>query len=110
MLFGCGDLASLILIFVLNACMNMFGLLMENMNSPAVRRSPAISWLPFVCGCWAGIAPWGVVMMYFVGSGNFQKIPVFVYGLLGTYFVFFNTFPINMLLQYTRTGKWEDYR
>ena len=32
-LFGVVDIASLLLIFVLNACMNVFGLIMEQMNS-----------------------------------------------------------------------------
>ena len=35
MLFGCYDLGSLILIFLINASMNFFGLLMERLNPPA---------------------------------------------------------------------------
>ena len=34
----------------------------------------------------------------------------FVYGILFGYFLFFNTFPVNMALQYARWGKWSDYR
>jgi hypothetical protein len=48
--------------------------------------------------------------MYFLGSGNFSQIPGFVYGILVAYLIFFNTFPINMYLQYAKVGKWADYR
>ncbi|MBV1709038.1 MAG: hypothetical protein KMY54_04200, partial [Erysipelothrix sp.] len=33
----------------------------------------------------------------------------FVWAIVGTYFVAFNTFPINMILQYKGVGKWKDY-
>lgn len=106
-LFGCYDLSSLIVIFLVNASMNFFGLHMEQMNPP--ERTKTI-WSPFVHGCIAGLAPWIVVIQYFVGGGNFGQIPGFVYGILFGYFIFFNTFPINMVLQYARVGKWRDYR
>ena len=38
------------------------------------------------------------------------QIPGFVYGILFGYFFFFNTFPVNMFLQYARVGRWRDYR
>lgn len=106
-LFGCYDLGSLILIFFVNASMNLFGLLMEKMNTPDRDQT---DWTPFVFGCVAGIAPWITVLQYFLGGGNFGKIPGFVYGILVGYFVFFNTFPVNMYLQYAKIGKWADYR
>jgi len=106
-LFGCYDLGSLVLMFAANAAMNLFGLLMEVMNPP---DREAVDWTPFIFGCVAGLAPWIVVCMYFFGSGNFSQIPSFVYGILGGYFIFFNTFPVNMALQYGRVGKWADYR
>ena len=61
-------------------------------------------------GCWAGIAPWLVILLYFLGGGNFSRIPGFVYGILIGYAVFFNTFPVNMVLQYRRVGRWSEYR
>jgi hypothetical protein len=106
-LFGCYDLGSLILMFFVNAAMNLFGLLMEQMNPP---ERASVDWTPFVFGCVAGAAPWLVVALYFFGSGNFSQIPGFVYGILFGYFVFFNTFPVNMVLQYAQVGKWRDYR
>jgi hypothetical protein len=106
-LFGCYDLSSLILIFLVNASMNFFGLHMEQLNPPERTNT---NWSPFVHGCVAGLAPWIVVAQYFVGGGNFDKVPGFVYGILFGYFFFFNTFPVNMALQYGRVGRWRDYR
>jgi len=106
-LFGCYDLSSLICIFLVNASMNFFGLHMETLNPPERTKT---DWSPFVHGCVAGLAPWIVVAQYFFGGGNFDQIPGFVYGILFGYFFFFNTFPVNMALQYARIGKWCDYR
>lgn len=107
-LFGIYDIASLILIFVVNASMNLFGLLMEQLNSGADKQN--VRWGPFVWGSIAGIAPWAVILLYMFGTGNFDMVPWFVWAIVGTYFVTFNTFPINMILQYKRIGKWKDYR
>lgn len=106
-LFGIYDIASLILIFIVNACMNLFGLVMEQLNSGKAKES--INWGPFVWGSIAGLAPWIAILIYMFGTGNFDSVPWFVWAIIGTYFVAFNTFPINMLLQYMRIGKWKDY-
>jgi hypothetical protein len=107
MLFGDYDFGSLLLMFFVNASMNLFGLMMERLNPPSRTKT---DWTPFWFGCIAGIAPWIVVLSYFFGGGNYSQIPGFVYGILFGYFVFFNTFPINMALQYAQVGKWKDYR
>lgn len=106
-LFGIYDIASLILIFIVNASMNLFGLVMEQMNSGAEKTN--VKWGPFVWGSVAGIAPWIAIFLYMFGTGNFDMVPWFVWAIVGTYFVAFNTFPINMILQYKRVGKWKDY-
>jgi hypothetical protein len=106
MLFGVYDIASLIMIAALNATMTMMGLMMELHNQGSTRTR----WTSFVIGCFSGAVPWAVVLMYFFGGGNFSRIPWFVYAILGTYFVFFNLFPVNMVLQYRKTGRWADYR
>jgi hypothetical protein len=106
-LFGIHDIASLILIFLVNASMNLFGLVMEQLNSGAEKGK--VNWGPFVWGSIAGIAPWIAIFLYMFGTGNFDMIPWFVWAIVGTYFVAFNTFPINMILQYRRIGKWKDY-
>lgn len=106
-LFGVYDIASLLLIFVVNASMNLFGLLMEQLNSG--REDGKVNWGPFVYGSIAGLAPWVVIIIYMTGTGNYDMVPWFVWAILGTYFVAFNTFPINMILQYKKVGKWKDY-
>jgi hypothetical protein len=106
-LFGIYDIASLTLIFIVNASMNLFGLVMEQLNSGTEKTK--VNWGPFIWGSIAGIAPWIAILLYMFGTGNFGQIPWFVWAIVGTYFVAFNTFPINMILQYKRIGKWANY-
>lgn len=106
-LFGIYDIASLILIFLVNASMNLFGLVMEQLNSG--KEKGKVNWGPFIWGCIAGIAPWIAVFLYMFGTGNFDQVPWFVWAIVGTYFVAFNTFPVNMILQYLKVGKWKNY-
>jgi len=106
-LFGIYDIASLVLIFVVNASMNLFGLLMEQLNSN--HADGQVNWGPFVWGSIAGLAPWVVIILYMTGTGNYSSVPWFVWAIIGTYFVAFNSFPINMILQYKKIGKWKDY-
>ena len=47
--------------------------------------------------------------MYFLGGGNYSQIPWFIYAIVGSYFVLFNLFPVNMVLQYKKVGRWRDY-
>lgn len=106
-LFGIYDIASLILIFLVNASMNLFGLDMELLNAGSEKKK--VNWGPFIWGSIAGIAPWIAIFLYMFGNGNFDQVPWFVWAIVGTYFVAFNTFPINMILPYKRIGKWKDY-
>lgn len=106
-LFGIYDIASLILIFSVNASMNLFGLVMEQLN--ASTNSDKVNWGPFAWGSIAGLAPWVAIFLYMFGTGNFDMVPWFVWAIVGTYFVAFNTFPINMFLQYKKIGKWKNY-
>lgn len=106
-LFGIYDIASLILIFAVNAAMNLFGLVMEQLNS--MRNVEDVDWGPFIWGSIAGIAPWIAILLYMFGNGNFSSVPWFVWAIVGTYFVAFNTFPVNMILQYKKIGKWKNY-
>jgi len=107
MLVGLWDLGALILIFSLNATMNLFGIMMELHN----QRTEKTNWTAFIYGCFAGIVPWIVITLYFVGAVNSgdAKPPVFVYAIVPTLFVFFNIFAINMVLQYKKVGRWKDY-
>jgi hypothetical protein len=107
MLIGLWDLGALILIFTLNATMNLFGILMEYHN----QHTQKTDWTAFIYGSIAGFIPWVVIMLYFVGavSSGDAKPPAFVYAIVPTLFVFFNIFAINMVLQYKKIGPWKDY-
>ncbi len=105
MICGVSDLAALIAIFAVNACMILFGLLMEKYEKPG-----RPNWLSYTFGCFAGIIPWIIVLIY-VWSPGFgdQQAPGFVYGIIASLFVFFNIFAVNMVLQYKQVGRWRDY-
>ncbi len=107
MLIGIWDLGAIILIFTVNATMNLFGNMMELHN----QHTEKTDWTAFIYGCIAGIVPWIVIMLYFVGAVNSgdAKPPAFVYTIVPTLFVFFNIFAINMVLQYKKIGPWKDY-
>jgi hypothetical protein len=88
-----------------NACMILFGLLMEKYERPGTP-----SWLPFWFGSFAGIIPWIAIVIYLAHPGlSGPHAPGFVYGIIASYFVFFNIFAINMVLQYKKVGRWVDY-
>ena len=103
--FGVFDLSTLILIFAINAVMNLLGLMMEIHN----QRTEKTNWTAFYIGVLAGVMPWIIILLYLFGNGNFTQIPWFVWAIFGSYVFFFNTFPINMILQYKKKGKWKDY-
>ncbi len=102
MLVGIYDVASLILIFALNATMILFGWLMELHNQTTERTN----WTAFWFGSLAGAVPWIAVAIYLAGAAD---PPGFVYGIFASLFVFFNIFALNMLLQYKQVGRWRDY-
>lgn len=107
MLSGLWDLGAIILIFGLNAMMNLFGITMELQNQTTKKTD----WTSFIYGSIAGIIPWIVIFLFFlgsVGSGD-EGPPAFVYAINPILFVFFNIFALNMVLQYRKTGRWADY-
>jgi hypothetical protein len=106
-LVGIFDVFALLMLFSLNASMNLFGLLMEKLN----QYTKKTNWLPFIYGVFAGIIPWVVIAAYFIGAVESvgDIIPDFVYGILISIFVFFNIFAINMYLQYQKIGPWKNY-
>jgi hypothetical protein len=107
MLVGIWDLGTMILAFGINAMMNLFGVLMELHNQTTKRTD----WTSFIYGCLAGIFPWIVIILYFMGaiSSAGAKPPAFVYTIIPTILVFFNIFALNMFLQYKKVGRWADY-
>jgi hypothetical protein len=107
MLVGIYDVGTMVLLFGINAAMNLFGILMERQNQTTTKTD----WTPFIFGCIAGIIPWVVIAMYLVGSAvqSGQQAPGFVYGIIVSLFVFFFSFAANMYLQYKKVGPWKDY-
>jgi hypothetical protein len=104
---GVWDLWSLVMIFVLNALMNMFGYEMEKLN----QYTEKVDWSNYILGCIAGFTPWVVMAAYFVAAlgSSATKPPTFVYLILVVYFLLFCSFAVNMVLQYKGVGKWKDY-
>lgn len=107
MLVGIWDLGTLIVMFGINAMMNFFGIMMELHNQTTKKTD----WTSFIYGCIAGIIPWIVIVVYFMGavSSAGAEPPAFVYAIIPTIFVFFNIFALNMFLQYKKVGPWKDY-
>lgn len=104
---GVWELWSLVMIFVLNAMMTMFGYLMELVN----QKTEKTNWSPFILGCISGGTPWVVLYAYFIAAITSTGLepPTFVYLILFIYFFVFNIFAINMVLQYAGIGRWKDY-
>jgi Heliorhodopsin len=104
MLSGVSDAAALVALFGVNASMILFGLLMEHTERPG-----EASWLSFWFGSIAGIVPWIAIGIYFVSPGTEATPPGFVVAIFVSLFLFFNSFALNMALQYGRVGPWRDY-
>ena len=103
---GVADIAALISIFGVNASMILFGWLQEKYETPGNG-----GWLPFIFGCITGIVPWIALMFYVfsIGGAGETSAPAFVYGIVVTIFLFFNSFALVQWLQYKKVGKWSDY-
>ena len=101
---GISDIAALVAIFSINACMILFGALQEKYEEPGKPN-----WLPFWFGSFAGIIPWIAIVIYVIAPGLAASPPGFVYGIIVSLFIFFNCFAVNMVLQYKKTGPWRDY-
>ncbi|TXT62676.1 MAG: conserved membrane protein of unknown function [Promethearchaeota archaeon] len=109
--FGVRSFWLLFTLFVSNALMNMFGLIMEQYNVYTRKMGEKIRWGPYYLGVIAGVVPWIVITAFFITAGleAAGEIPLFVYLIYGIELFFFNTFAINMILQYKEVGKWKDY-
>lgn len=103
---GVSDIAAIISIFGVNASMILFGWLQEKYETPGNG-----GWLPFIFGCIAGLVPWLALVYYMfsIGGPGDTTAPVFVYAIVVSLFVLFNTFAIVQFLQYKKVGKWADY-
>ncbi len=100
------DIVAIIAIAGVNISMILFGWLQEKYESPGNG-----GWLPFIFGCISGIVPWVALIFYVfsIGGVSDTTAPAFVYGIVISLFVLFNTFAIVQYLQYKKVGKWSDY-
>ena len=109
--FGILDFWVIVATFILNALMNIFGYYMEEVIFLKGSDSKT-DWKPYLWGWVAGIIPWIVIIdntqRFEIPEGGEDFFFVF-YIAVGIYFFFFNTFAINMGLQYGKIGKWKDY-
>ena len=105
-MFGIFSLEGILLIFIINGLMNLFGLLMEKMN-PENRKKT--DWTPHYFGWIAGLAPWLIIIIYMLNNGDLSLLPWFVIPGLIFYFLVFNMFALNQILQYKKIGKWSNY-
>ena len=103
---GISDVAAIIALFGVNASMILFGWLQEKYENPGNG-----GWLPFIFGCIAGIIPWVAITIYVLSIGGpaGTSAPAFVYGIVISLFLLFNSFALVQWLQYKKVGKWSDY-
>ena len=105
MLCGMREGSTLLALFGVNAAMIFFGLLMEQINL----GRPTVDWRPFVYGCIAGAVPWmAMALQLAVSEDNGAGAPGFVIAIFVSLFVLFNSFALNMWLQYRGRGRWRN--
>jgi len=104
MLTGISDISALIAIAGVNAAMILFGWLMERYETPG-----SANWLSYSFGVLAGAVPWIAIAIYLFSPTTDASPPAFVWVIFVTLFLFFNSFAINMVLQYRQVGPWRDY-
>lgn len=104
-LLGIFDVGALVAIFGVNASMILFGWLQERFTKPGETL------IAFWFGCLAGLVPWLIFVIFIIApkSPNPVEIPGFVWGIVISLFVLFNSFAVVQYLQYKPVGKWSDY-
>ena len=98
------DVVALMAIAGANVAMILFGWLQEKYEEPGKG-----SLLPFWFGCIAGVVPWVAMFWLLFSPGSEAEAPGFVYGVVFSLFLFFNSFAIVQWLQYKKVGKFADY-
>lgn len=107
MITGVTDMGAILAIFGVNSAMILFGLVQEMFNRPSKGN---VNWWPYIFGCFAGAVPWIIIVLQiWTSEQKGFSAPTFVYGIIISLFLLFNTFSVNMVLQYKRVGKWKSY-
>ena len=103
---GLANFAEISGLFAVNASRILFGLLHERYATPGDGDL-----LPFIFGSMVGIVPWIIIAINLIGTGNTSDVtvPGFVWGIIGSLFVFFNRFAVVQWLQYRAKGKWANH-
>ena len=103
---GVSNFIALLALFGVNVSMILFGWLQERYTSPGDGDL-----LPFWFGCIAGIIPWVAVAINITSPNGPTEstTPGFVYGIVISLFLFFNSFAIVQWKQYKAKGKWANY-
>ncbi len=119
LVLGISDISALIGLGIANAAMILFGWVMEMSNNGLMHakggqpaRGERAWWAPFWFGCIAGIGPWlaaAIFLIVNIAVEGGQGPPGFVYGIIVSLFLFFNSFALNQWLQYKQIGRWSDY-
>jgi hypothetical protein len=105
MLAGIQEGPALVALFGVNAAMILFGLAMERVNLGREQ----VDWRPFIYGCIAGAVPWiAIGLQIGVSQSETSAVPGFVIAIFVTLLLLFNSFAVNMWLQYRRRGRWAD--
>jgi hypothetical protein len=104
MLAGVREGTALVALFGANAGMIAFGLAMERANLGRKR----VEWRPFLYGCALGAVPWIAIALQIGVSLDNGEVPGFVIAIFVSLLVLFNSFAVNMWLQYRRRGRWAD--
>ena len=102
MLAGVTELVALVALFGANAAMILFGLVQERLN---LDRNN-VDWRPFIYGCVIGAVPWiAIAAQLVISSAEGNDVPGFVIAIFVSLLLLFNSFAVNMWLQYRRRGR-----
>lgn len=103
---GISDFGALLAIVGVNASMIFFGWIQEKYVEPG-----SGDMLPFIFGSIAGLVPWLIILVNMLSPGSAIDVspPGFVYGIVISIFVLFNSFAYVQFKQYQAKGKWKDY-
>ena len=105
MLAGVTELVALIALFGANAAMILFGLVQERVN---LGRDD-VDWRPFTYGCLIGAVPWiAIAAQLVISAREGSGAPGFVVAIFITLLLLFNSFAVNMWLQYRGRGRWAE--
>jgi Heliorhodopsin len=105
MLAGVTELVALVALFGANAAMILFGLVQERLNL----GRDNIDWRPFIYGCVIGAVPWiAIAAQLVISASEGNDVPGFVIAIFVSLLLLFNSFAVNMWLQYRRRGRWAE--